>query len=103
MNIIHKGDPVGIASRQLAYLDDGKARYSYNTDIEWLIFSDQLKEFSLVSKIIKSPHCTTSTTKKVPDEINITNGVTMPLKTPHITLKLSKKSMSIICWLNFFR
>ena len=48
-SIIHKDDPVGTASRQLAYLDDGKARYSYNTDIEWLIFSDQRKESSLVS------------------------------------------------------
>ncbi|WDE10056.1 DUF3108 domain-containing protein [Thalassomonas haliotis] len=47
-SIIHKDDPVGTASRQLSYQDDGSARYSYSTDIEWLIFSDTRKESSIV-------------------------------------------------------
>lgn len=48
-NIIHKGSPVGTAVRELNYLADGKIHYSYNTEIEWLIFSDHRKESSVLS------------------------------------------------------
>ena len=47
-NILHKSDPVGSASRQLIYLKNGLARYSYHTELEWLIFSDQRSETSVV-------------------------------------------------------
>ena len=46
--ILHKSDPVGSATRQLSYLKNGLARYSYHTEIEWLIFSDQRSETSVV-------------------------------------------------------
>ncbi|MEW6982764.1 DUF3108 domain-containing protein [Colwelliaceae bacterium 6471] len=47
-SILRKSDPVGTGIRQLEYLDDNTARYSYETNIEWLIFSDERKESSLV-------------------------------------------------------
>lgn len=46
--LLHKSDPVGTAIRQLSYLNDGKIRYHYETDISWLIFSDKRTETSLV-------------------------------------------------------
>lgn len=46
--ILHKSKPVGDATRKLEYLDNGLAKYSYHTDIEWLIFSDIREENSTV-------------------------------------------------------
>ncbi|XQW86380.1 DUF3108 domain-containing protein [Thalassotalea piscium] len=46
--IIHKSKPVGTATRELKKLDDGRYEYSYHTNIEWLIFSDDRKETSIV-------------------------------------------------------
>ena len=45
-NIIHKGDPVGTATRELKQLENGNIHYSYQTNIEWLIFSDSRTESS---------------------------------------------------------
>ncbi len=47
-SIIHKSDPVGSGVRQLKYLSDNTAEYSYHSDIKWLIFSDQRQEHSIV-------------------------------------------------------
>lgn len=44
--ILHKSSPVGKAVRKLTYLDNGQAEYSYKTEIEWLIFSDERSEKS---------------------------------------------------------
>lgn len=46
--ILHKSKTVGEATRELTYLENGLAQYSYHTDIEWLIFSDVRKETSIV-------------------------------------------------------
>ncbi len=46
--LLHKGDPVGTATRELSYLDNNHALYHYETDIEWLIFSDKRSETSTV-------------------------------------------------------
>lgn len=46
--ILRGGDAVGKASRELQYLNNGMAKYSYHTDIEWLIFSDTREETSTV-------------------------------------------------------
>ena len=48
-SIIHKADLVGTGVRQLKYLADGKAEYSYHSDIKWLIFSDLRQETSVVT------------------------------------------------------
>ena len=47
-NLIRSADIVGTAIRTLEYLTPEQARYSYKTDIEWLIFSDNRQEISLV-------------------------------------------------------
>jgi len=47
--IIRKSDPVGTAVRQLKYLEDNKALYSYKTDIQWFIFTDNRSESSTIS------------------------------------------------------
>lgn len=47
--LLHKSDPVGTAIRELTYLDDNKAKYHYETDISWLIFSDKRSETAIVS------------------------------------------------------
>jgi len=47
--LLHKSDPVGTAIRELTYLDGNKARYHYETDISWLIFSDKRSETAIVS------------------------------------------------------
>ena len=55
--LLHKSDPVGTAHRKLSYIDntDGsnpgikRAIYHYETDIEWLIFSDKRTETSTLS------------------------------------------------------
>jgi len=51
--IIRKSDPIGTGVRKLEYLDNGMARYSYHSNIEWFIFSDERKESSVI-KIDKS-------------------------------------------------
>jgi len=48
-NIIHKADPVGKGIRQLKHLENGEYEFSYNTQIDWLIFSDTREEASTVS------------------------------------------------------
>lgn len=45
-NIFRKGNLLGQGTRTLRYLDNGQAQYSYNTNIEWLIFSDIRHESS---------------------------------------------------------
>ncbi|WP_440875937.1 DUF3108 domain-containing protein [Thalassotalea sp. PLHSN55] len=52
--IIHKSDPVGTGVRQLKYLADNQAEYSYHSDIKWLIFSDQRQETSRVNLVNSS-------------------------------------------------
>lgn len=47
-NLIRSADIVGTATRTLAYITPDQAKYSYKTDIEWLIFSDNRQESSLV-------------------------------------------------------
>ncbi len=47
--LLHKSDPVGNAIRELTYLDDGKIKYHYETDISWLIFSDKRSETAIVN------------------------------------------------------
>ncbi len=47
--ILHKSSSVGTGVRQLKHLDSGLFEYSYQTDIEWLIFSDSRKEISIIS------------------------------------------------------
>jgi len=49
--ILHKSSPVGTGVRELKNLDNGLIKYSYHTEIEWLIFSDKRKETSIVSLI----------------------------------------------------
>jgi len=45
--ILRKSKPVGTAVRKLSYLDNNQIKYSYTTDIEWLIFNDLRTETSL--------------------------------------------------------
>jgi len=47
-NLIRSSDIVGTAIRKLEYLTTEQAKYSYKTDIEWLIFSDIRQETSIV-------------------------------------------------------
>lgn len=47
-NILHKGDPVGKAYRELSLQDDGLIKYSYYTDLKWMIFTDKRKETSIL-------------------------------------------------------
>jgi len=48
-SILHKSKPVGTGIRELTYLDNGSAKYSYSTNLEWLIFSDKRSESTLVN------------------------------------------------------
>ncbi len=48
-NVLHKSKPVGTGTRELSYLDSGLAKYSYHTNIEWLIFSDTRSETTIVN------------------------------------------------------
>jgi hypothetical protein len=50
-NLIRSADIVGKAKRTLKYLPNNEAQYSYKTDIEWLIFSDERQETSLVKLV----------------------------------------------------
>jgi len=47
--IFHNSKPVGEATRQLQYLDNGLTQYSYHTNLEWLIFSDARQETSILA------------------------------------------------------
>lgn len=47
--IFHNSKPVGEATRQLQYLEDGLTQYSYHTNLEWLIFSDTRQETSILA------------------------------------------------------
>lgn len=47
-SVLHKSEPVGKGIRQLKYTEDGQAIYSYETKIEWLIFSDERSESSVI-------------------------------------------------------
>lgn len=46
--ILRNNKAVGEATRKLSYLNNGLAKYSYQTEIEWLIFSDSREETSIV-------------------------------------------------------
>lgn len=48
-SILHKSKEVGFAVRQLEKLDGVNYKYSYKTDIEWLIFDDRRAEESLIT------------------------------------------------------
>ncbi|WP_143314018.1 DUF3108 domain-containing protein [Colwellia sp. UCD-KL20] len=48
-SIIHKSKQVGTGTRKLEKLTDNTYRYSYKTDIEWLIFDDKRTEESIVT------------------------------------------------------
>ncbi len=47
--LLHKGDPVGSAIRELSYLNHNQAIYHYETEVEWLVFSDNRSETSKIS------------------------------------------------------
>lgn len=47
-DLYRKSDKVGYSVRQLEYLDDGTARYSYLTKANWFIFSDKRNESSTI-------------------------------------------------------
>jgi len=46
--VLHKSDPVGTATRELNYQEDGSINYHYRTDVEWLIFSQTRSETSIL-------------------------------------------------------
>lgn len=48
-SILHKHKKVGEGQRKLEYLPNNQAKYSYHTDIEWMIFSDKREETSIVN------------------------------------------------------
>ncbi len=48
-SVLHKSDPVGTGTRQLKALANGGFEYSYHNYIEWLIFSDDRKESSILT------------------------------------------------------
>ena len=47
--VLHKSDPVGTATRELSYQADGSINYQYKTHIEWLIFSQDRSETSILT------------------------------------------------------
>ena len=47
-SVLHKSKPVGEGVRKLELMADGKAKYSYRTEIEWLIFDDIREETSIL-------------------------------------------------------
>ncbi len=47
-SVLHKSDPVGTAVRKLTYQADGTINYHYQTQVEWLIFSQTRTEASIV-------------------------------------------------------
>lgn len=48
-NVIHDGDIVGKAKRTLTNIENGQIEFSYATDINWLIFSDERQEKTVVT------------------------------------------------------
>jgi hypothetical protein len=48
-SVLHKSDPVGTAIRSLTYQADGTINYHYQTQVEWLIFSQTRTETSIVT------------------------------------------------------
>lgn len=55
-NITRNNDYIGKGVRELHYITPELAQYSYNTDLEWYIFSDKRSESSTV--MIKNSHLT---------------------------------------------
>lgn len=47
--VLHKSDPVGSATRELSYQEDGSINYHYKTHVEWLIFSQTRSETSILT------------------------------------------------------
>ncbi len=47
--VLHKSDPVGIATRELSYQTDGSINYLYKTHVQWLIFSQTRSETSILT------------------------------------------------------
>jgi hypothetical protein len=47
--VLHKSDPVGTATRELSYQADGSINYHYKTHVEWLIFSQNRSETSILT------------------------------------------------------
>lgn len=48
-SILHNSKPVGKATRKLSFNDDNTLNFSYESNIEWLIFSDSRREQSLLT------------------------------------------------------
>lgn len=48
-SVLHKSDPVGKAVRKLTYQADGAINYHYETEVEWLIFSQSRTETTTVT------------------------------------------------------
>lgn len=46
--ILRKSDPIGTGIRQLEHLGNNKLRYTYHSELNWLIFSDDRVEESIV-------------------------------------------------------
>mgnify|MGYP000013151331 CR=1 FL=1 len=81
-NLIRSADIVGKAERTLKYLPNNKAEYSYKTDIEWLIFSDERKETSVVNLV---DH------KVIPYKYNFLRSGTGPDKSEHWQYNTAEK------------
>jgi hypothetical protein len=81
-NLIRSADIVGKAERTLRYLPNNQAEYSYKTDIEWLIFSDERKETSVVNLV---DH------KVFPFQYNFLRSGTGPDKSEHWQYDLAEK------------
>jgi hypothetical protein len=47
--VLHKSDPVGTAVRELSYQSDGSVNYHYETQVKWLIFSQERSETSILT------------------------------------------------------
>ena len=47
--VLHKSDPIGKATRELKYQEDGSVIYHYKTHVEWLIFSQTRSETSILT------------------------------------------------------
>lgn len=46
--IFRKSDPLGTGVRELSYLDNNLAKYSYQSAIKWFIYSDKRTETSII-------------------------------------------------------
>ena len=81
-NLIRSADILGSATRTLEYLTPEQAKYSYKTDIEWLIFSDERKETSVVNLV---DH------KVIPFQYNFLRSGTGPDKSEHWQYSTAEK------------